>query len=143
MHADRLLSGLAGTLLSLVAVPTFAGDFNFSVPVDVQNLPPEITRAFVCCDVLTAERGGTALGNGCSAPLPISGGAIYGTFPVSVDVAPGVDPATGRYYMCSASFFGVIRGIETFFTPMNWRYSASAPRIPFVEDGAIVRGPIP
>jgi hypothetical protein len=143
MKKHRLIPALAGALLLAVSCPALAGDFDFSVPVDVQNLPPEITRATVCCDVMTAERGGTNLGNNCSAPLPISGGAISGTYPVSVDVAPGVDPSTGRFYVCAASFFGTIRGIETYFTPRNWRYNASAPRIPYTVDEAVVSGPIP
>lgn len=86
-----------------------AADFTFTVPVDVSNLPSEITYIKVCC-YAAANTALVGSGHSCAGRRSVSGGAYRGTFTVEYNARPGVDPATADRYTCYVAFEAMVSG---------------------------------
>ncbi len=74
--------------------------FTFNVPVHVSNVPPEVTRLVVICDVFSSA---TAIGVD-TVTVPLTGGGYSGTLTVPVAVS-GVsgrapDPSMANAWGC-------------------------------------------
>jgi hypothetical protein len=112
-------------------------DFVFTVPVDVSNLPPEVTHISVCCQV---SAGGRLVGPGgtCAARRAVSGRAYRGDFVVEYNANPGVDPATATNYNCNAWFHALVDGAQI---TVNSRTAGSLP-LPLSSGDLTVRGDI-
>lgn len=117
MSSMRKIVWMFGAALPLLWLGVcHATDFTLVVPVNVSNLPPEIDRVNVCCQVSDAAAGGRLIGYGGSCQsAAVSGHAFRGDITVLYDASPGVDPATARAYNCKAGFEGVVRGARTTF----------------------------
>lgn len=95
---------VAATLAACVIIsapPAFAGDFNFTVPVTLTNLPPTILRGKVRCNAVQTVPGSfLPRGEGWSPEFAIVSGAYSGTVSVEVSAPRDVDPALADRYDC-------------------------------------------
>ena len=89
-----------------------AEDFNFTVPVQVANLPPNVEGLTVTCSALKPKRhdgsrpGRTWEDRGpASVRVTIAGGAYRGDVIVRVNAGPGQDPR-------AATLLPVRRGVR-------------------------------
>lgn len=105
---------LSCTLLSPVAAES---DFEFTVPVNLTNLPPEVERVSVCCRV---TQGARALSNGiCSSSQAVSGSSYSGEFRINVDLFPREDPASAEGYYCYALLQANVEGSTLRLSPVS------------------------
>ena len=101
ISASRWLATALAACTLISAPPAFAGDFNFTVPVALTDLPPTILRGKVRCianQVLPGEF--VAVGEGWSPEFAIVGGAFSGSVSVDVTASSGRDPAQANRYDC-------------------------------------------
>jgi hypothetical protein len=91
----RAIAGLA--LLAGFSGPLAAADFTFQVPLDVRNMPAEVTEGQVQCDV---DFGGGDLVSGQQFFGVDSLGNFQQTISVPVTVQPDRNPALARGWIC-------------------------------------------
>jgi hypothetical protein len=96
--------------LCAVTGTALAADFTFNVPLNLQNVHPDVRTATVFCRVFKV-RGGYAAENiiaksdRADIRIPIdSDGNYRGTLSVSAETESGKNPADGRYYECDLAF---------------------------------------
>lgn len=101
-----LMPRLCAAALALAAftpTPARAGEFNFTIPVELTNLPPAIQRGYVRCFV--QQQTSTApllnIGEGRSPEFAITGGGFSGNVLVEVNATRGLNPAQANYYSCT------------------------------------------
>jgi hypothetical protein len=140
MISMRNFVRLCGAALPLLWLGVSHGtDFTLVVPLNVSNLPPEIDRVRVCCQVADASAGGRLIGSGSTCQsAAVVGRAFRGDITVLYDAAPGVNPATARAYNCKAGFEGMVRGVRTTFDSN----AAGGRDISLSSGNLVVSGPI-
>jgi hypothetical protein len=89
-----------------------AADYLFKVPVDVRDLPPQITVLNVTC-VLIKDTGGLYLGTGTKQVMGVSG-SHTGLVEVDVNLNSGVTDAPVSW-QCTLSLGGTIAGVSRFW----------------------------
>ncbi|MHB8883417.1 MAG: hypothetical protein ACYC69_18165 [Thermodesulfovibrionales bacterium] len=114
-------------LLFIVALPdTSQGeDFNFTVPVNLSNLPPEVTQGYVRCLVSrlnlvsheTGSAGNAGLLGEREVSFPISAGRYSGAVEVSFNAGPNKRPSDARTYACMLRLAGIMNGAPQGFAP--------------------------
>jgi hypothetical protein len=106
----KLRSLMFAFALTTMSAPAFAEDFTFIVPVDVQNLAPEINRMTVSCSVgvLPGTPGVRArlIGAG-RADIPISG-SYRGDVTITFNASLAGDAGYANSYTCSIPTFSAI-----------------------------------
>jgi hypothetical protein len=103
------------TALALLcgAQAVHAEDFNFTIPVRMSNIPPNVTSLNVMCYVVLLPPGAAAptsqiaLG---STSQRIAGGAFIGNLVVRVNAQPGKPASSATHYKCTGSFHGTDSG---------------------------------
>jgi zona occludens toxin (predicted ATPase) len=118
-NAFRL--ALAFALLASAAAIR-AEDFNFTVPVQVSNLPPNVEELTIVCAALApAATSGAAnhvnfetVGY-ASVRVTIAGGAYRNDVAVRVNASPGKDPRMATQYRCEGTFKGRERGAVVYY----------------------------
>jgi len=108
----RLLLSATAFSLVLVASPSLAEDFEFTVPVQLSKLDPAFAQGKVTCDVRghstmgTGAGGRTVIGSG-EATFPITQGAYNGNVVVKFNAKrPEFQPAQGETYACMLHLLG-------------------------------------
>jgi hypothetical protein len=122
MKKYRLQTLLVAGLIALVAQRAGASDFSITIPVRLSNLPPNVQRLSIGCGVYE-YRPGIARVIGQKSPpvlVEMSGGGYSGNVVVSINAAPGQDPANATDYQCSAYFIasdpaGTVGGVPIFY----------------------------
>jgi hypothetical protein len=116
-------TALAALLLS-GASTVRAEDFNFTVPVQVSNLPPNVEELTIVCAALTpvGVRGSATATNletvgSAAVRVAIAGGAYRNDVAVRVNASPGKDPRAATHYRCEGTFKGHERGAVAFYFP--------------------------
>jgi len=116
---NKIIRGFFFALAVLPLAGTgYAADFNFTIPVNVTNLPPSIEFVSACCYVSQRNEeghlgGGFDISGGyCSVADRgrVVGGAFHGDISVGVTVRRGKDPATAASYNCYLRFQGAVGG---------------------------------
>jgi len=104
--------GLAvAAILGNAAALSFAADFNFTVPVRLTNLPPEIRQFGVMCSANDRlGPGGTAIGQGGSPRILIQSGGYSGNVTLSFNHSATANPANAVGYDCYLEMYAVING---------------------------------
>jgi zona occludens toxin (predicted ATPase) len=101
--------------LFLGASSARAEDFNFTVPVQASNLPPNVEGLTVVCAALA--RGDVGLGaiGGASVRVAVTGGAYRDDVVVRFNANPGKDPRLATRYQCVGAFDGHERGVAAVY----------------------------
>jgi hypothetical protein len=138
----------AAALLT-VASATRAEDFNFTVPVQLTNLPLSVEGLTVACMTVketasaaggAGPAGGSEVIGSASVRVPITGGAYRGDVIVRANAMQGKDPRTAEYYRCDGWFDGHERGAAThYFEPQRPQVFPLSPGAPFTLDTGFVR----
>ncbi len=118
-------SFVVAALVALLApVPAFAQDFEITVPVQFNNLPPNV-KLFRCkCQVSASGSDRTLeeiIGTGFTTPGP-SGGKYSGEAMVTIVADPGKDRTKANRYSCWIWFIAVdptTRADVDYFRPDN------------------------
>ena len=126
-----LLSATAASLV-LVASPSRAADFEFSVPVELSKLDTAFTQGKVLCDVRgrTGEAGGRAVIGAGEAAFAISQGAYKGTVVVKFDAKrPEFQPSQADQYRCILHLIGAggVDGALCTLDPLTGQKTGRAP----------------
>lgn len=99
--ASNLLIAAIAACAIISAPPAFAGDFNFTVPVTLTDLPPTILRGKVRCNAVQTVPGSfLPRGEGWSPEFAIVSGGYSGTVSVEVSAPRDIDPAQADRYDC-------------------------------------------
>jgi hypothetical protein len=93
----RLIVTLA---LLFCASPAYASDFTLTVPVSLNNLPPNIHSVWVTCQVFEAIH--LHVTGVASREIPITGGAFRADVVLEINAVPDRDPANAVEYRCVA-----------------------------------------
>src|SRR5690242_12552087 len=105
MTKHRELIATISFIVGVLALPLAgnAEDFNFVVPVQIDNLPPEVDVVNLVCLVYG---GGVEIGQGGATPtsMRLVGGAFHGDVTVSFNAYSGRDPHAATDYECNLSF---------------------------------------
>jgi len=108
MRAHRVMP-IAVTLLLFLALPAWAADFRFSVPVEMHGLHPDITQVRVNCTVASTPTFSinpyVKIAQGISPASPVVNGNFNGVLVVQANHFPNKDPASGRSYRCDLHWF--------------------------------------
>ncbi|HEX3064660.1 MAG TPA: hypothetical protein VHQ39_04230 [Dongiaceae bacterium] len=128
MAISRLMIAVSSCIVGVLAVPVTgnAEDFNFVVPVQIDNLPPEVDFAGLGCQVYG---GGVEIGQG-GAPVTsirLVAGAFHGDVAVSFNAYSGRDPHAATDYECNLSFSHTGPPTVFYFPEGSPRYSATYP----------------
>ena len=101
-----------------------AEDFNFTVPVQVSNLPPNVEELTIVCTALTpvAVRGSATATNfesvgSASVRVAIASGGFHSDVAVRVNASQGKDPRNATNYRCEGTFKGQERGAVAYYFP--------------------------
>lgn len=97
----NIIKGIATLLLlasATLAVATDTPQFTFTVPLDLNNLPPEISNATVECFVYKHDP--STEHTRASTDQPIHGGAFHGDVTVRITVPTLSNPADYDRYNC-------------------------------------------
>ena len=113
---------LVATILGLAAaLPAYAEDFTFIVPVRLSGLPPEITHYQVGCGVNASGASGSGygprIGGTNSGERPITGGAFSGDVTIAFNALPTADPRSASLWGCEIRLIGTVRGVRLEFAP--------------------------
>jgi hypothetical protein len=96
---------ILASAISLGASPAWAEDFNFTVPVSFNNLPPDVVSAMITCGTYQMISG-FQVGGG-NTRISITDGGFHGDVTIQFNATPGHDPASAHFYECRvAIFFG-------------------------------------
>lgn len=126
--------------LALGAGAAWADDFTLIVPVDVHNLPPEISRLTVRCGVWGGSRSDPTgpppgvLGAN-DATVPITGGAYHGDVTVVINAS---SPSYARYatqYSCdyTLSFLAPDGSWRVLYPNDDRTFMPVSPTAPFIR----------
>jgi hypothetical protein len=136
----NLVTKLSAVLLMFVATASMAVDgphFTLTVPLELSNLPPEISRLRVSCAV---SQGTAGIKGRAEATRPVSGGAFSGDVVIPITVAAPNNPALVDTYTCSVHLSGAIEGRPyDFLDDSNTRF----PLAPGATFRQRVRSPLP
>lgn len=101
ISVSRWLAAALAACALIYAPPALAGDFNFTVPVALTELPPTILRGKVRCIANQVVPGAfVAIGEGWSPEFAIVDGAYSGTVSVEVNASSAHDPSQANRYDC-------------------------------------------
>jgi hypothetical protein len=126
----KLTNIISAAVLAVVATSAVADGphFTLTVPLALNNLPPEVNSYQVSCSVLQ----GLTMKGSSQTSGPISGGNFSGNVVVAVTVPPANNPALVDSYICSLHLNGTLAGRSyTFMDDSNTRFPLAA--------GAILR----
>jgi hypothetical protein len=100
----KLGRSFAAALAFLVLSPAtaYAGQFNFTVPVELTNMPAATQRGYVRCIVsqVTPTTPPLNIGEGRSAEFTITDGRFSGNVLVEVNAGSSFSPAQANRYSC-------------------------------------------
>lgn len=84
------------SMVILFGLPAFAEDFTFNVPVELHNIPKDITYWEIYISVSDASGKYVGVVNHY---FTISGGEFSGTIPVKFNAYPDKQPGTAKTYI--------------------------------------------
>ncbi|MEO8055419.1 MAG: hypothetical protein ABI768_09700 [Acidobacteriota bacterium] len=119
-HHSRL-SLVPVLVLVLGSAAAYAEDFNFTVPVQASNLPPNVEGLTVSCAALTPARFSNGQASvsetlvAAQVRVAITGGAYRGDVVVRATAPQGKDPRDAIKYRCEGWFDGHERGVQTVY----------------------------
>jgi hypothetical protein len=92
-------------LFLLCALPTYAEQFNFTIPVNLDHLMPMVKTIKVECRVFSAKPsswgGSSGLVASWNQDYPVdANGNVNQTVQAKFDANPGASPQDGKYYQC-------------------------------------------
>jgi hypothetical protein len=123
---------LAAALVALGAGTAQAAEFTFEVPVEVSNVPAEVTGVSVSCaalrysnpsNLLTDPRPQISLMLGRTVTL--TGRSFSGTVRIEADAQPGRRPQEANGYECQLAFM-TVRDRDVPITNITERYPPAA-----------------
>lgn len=85
-------------LITLLAMPAWAADFTFNVPVNITRLPAAVTGLRVQCAVSPAA--GPTIGGGNATIAIRPDGGYSGSVRVEVNASAGMNAADAVTYLC-------------------------------------------
>jgi hypothetical protein len=96
---------IAAVAMVLAGGAARAEDFNFTVPLDFNNLPSDVASSLIECGTYQVLSG-FQVGGG-NTRIPITDGGFHGDATIRFNATPGHDPASAHFYECRvAIFFG-------------------------------------
>lgn len=115
MKSLSALAAAAALTLAAWATPTpaSAGDFNFTVPVELVNMPVAVNRGRVTCTVYASSAIGPAAGEGHSAEFAISDGAYSSSLRVEVAARSGFSAGSITNYACHLWLYVTLPGTRS------------------------------
>jgi len=105
-------AALCCALILLGAGAARSASYNFTVPVDLKDLPPEIKQVEVSCSV---RAGAVALATS-SARRPVSAGRLSGDVEVGVSTNPS-DKRVPTQWSCAMNLIGQTAGKDNKYVP--------------------------
>lgn len=120
----RRLNQLCIGAATLITSQALAAEYDFTVPVSLNALPPEITDGLVGCSVFAPRPGTTSTESigGAETRFTISGGAYSGDVRVGVNRNALAGSRTPTRWSCHLRVFGRIGGVPAEF----WSYDDPA-----------------
>ena len=123
----RLIALMGGLLLS-AAIHADTAPFTITVPLELNNLPPEVTQYSVICIVQSAPSGIDGRGD---ASGRISGGSFRGDLVIPITLgSPFADPNRINNARCSLHLSGTLDGHSVVFmsdSAVSFPLAAGAP----------------
>jgi hypothetical protein len=114
----KTFAGISAAVCASLGLAT-AAEYEFTVPVALAALPPEINEALVRCEIYTPRTGGglDVAGSG-ETRQPIAGGAFRGDVRVNVDRSALMRSRVPSQWTCYLRVQGTVGGARAEF----WAY---------------------